>query len=177
MGYTHYICNPKGFTKDQWNTFIKEAKSIISNSDVPLACWNGAKGTLPLISDTEVKFNGVGDNSHETCMVTKKATDFDFCKTARKPYDKIVVAIYKAARNANPSIELSSDGGREVFDFSNEEKEFDKIASFEYNDKWREVGIIEQDDTYIKGIDLKNGNIFKCFTINKMKHLTIEEID
>jgi hypothetical protein len=43
-----------------------------------------------------VCFNGVGDLAHETFVIEKKGSD-DFCKTARKPYDLLVVACLIAA--------------------------------------------------------------------------------
>ena len=115
MGYTHYFRNSTDFTNDQWQKFSEKAKEIFDNSDIPLAGNNGEEKTLPEITLYHVSFNGLLDDSHETCCVTKRARDFSFCKTAEKPYDKIVVAIYKAAREANPNVQLSSDGGEEVF--------------------------------------------------------------
>ena len=60
-------------------------------------------------------FNGVGIDSHETAVVYKQASSFEFCKTARKPYDSVVVEFYKLIRKHAPSTILSSDGGDEVF--------------------------------------------------------------
>ncbi len=41
--------------------------------------------------------------------------DFAFCKTARKPYDPVVVSILVAARDIAPdAIRISSDGGDEA---------------------------------------------------------------
>ena len=60
-------------------------------------------------------FNGIGDDSHETAVVYKGASEFEFCKTARKPYDSVVVEFYKLIRKHAPSTILSSDGGDEVF--------------------------------------------------------------
>ena len=115
MGYTHYFRNPKGFTDKQWNDFILKVKDIFAKTDVPLANSYGEKGTKPTVDHLSVRFNGVGEDSCETCVVLKTPQRFEFTKTRHHPYDKVVVAVYKAAREVNPSIELSSDGGNEVF--------------------------------------------------------------
>ncbi len=115
MGYTHYLKQPKKFTDKQWDTFVKSAKQIFKTTDIPLGNAAGDEKTKPVINVDRISFNGVGDDSHETCTVYREDTDFEFCKTAQKPYDEVVVAIYKAAREANPSIVLNSDGGTEVF--------------------------------------------------------------
>jgi hypothetical protein len=44
-----------------------------------------------------------------------QAPEFEFCKTARKPYDSVVVEFYKLIRKHAPSTILNSDGGDEVF--------------------------------------------------------------
>jgi len=47
----------------------------------------------PVIQETELWFNGDGDKGldHETFSIHwRKPANFDFCKTARKPYDIMV---------------------------------------------------------------------------------------
>ena len=90
-------------------------KEIFDNNPIPIVGPFGEKGTDVIVNDHMVSFNGVEDDSHETCQITKQPTKFEFCKTARKPYDKVVVEVLKAARKACPSMELSSDGDN-VFD-------------------------------------------------------------
>lgn len=116
MGYTHYWKIRKSFTDAAWTSFTNDTKSLFASTKIPLADGFGDTGTVPEIDDKGVTFNGLEDDGHETCQITKSATDFEFCKTARKPYDEVVVAVLKLARKYNPSIELSSDGGSEVFD-------------------------------------------------------------
>lgn len=55
-----------------------------------------------------VCFNGVGELAHEAFVIEKKGTD-DFCKTARKPYDLLVVACLIAAWQIL-NYRFSSDG-------------------------------------------------------------------
>lgn len=63
----------------------------------------------PVFSENLIRFNGVGDEGHETFVVTPSARDFEFCKTARKPYDTAVVAILCLLHH-HTEIEVSSDG-------------------------------------------------------------------
>jgi hypothetical protein len=116
MGYSHYLRQPKPFTDNQWKEFVEEVKQIFKNSDIPIGNAYGDVGSEPLITDINIAFNGIGEDSNETCMITKRVDKFSCCKTRCKPYDKVVVAVYKAARNHNSSIILTSDGGPEVFD-------------------------------------------------------------
>lgn len=57
----------------------------------------------------------MGEDSHETFSLTREAQDFEFCKTAQKPYDEVVVAVMTEARDINPSFNPRSDGGESVF--------------------------------------------------------------
>ena len=88
---------------------------MLKNSNVPLSNGNGDIGRKPVFTKHDIMFNGVGDDSHETAVVYKQASSFEFCKTARKPYDSVVVEFYKLIRKHAPSTILSSDGGDEVF--------------------------------------------------------------
>lgn len=73
-----------------------------------------------------MSFNGCEEQSHETFRLGAKPVDvdtpwnkgnekiFDFCKTARKPYDTVVVACLAALADIlGDDIEVSSDGSPE----------------------------------------------------------------
>jgi ubiquitin len=70
------------------------------------------------VSDTKIQFNGLGNEGHETFGLAKEKPKpnsdsefFDFCKTARKPYDLAVGLVLLIAKNHAPnSIKISSDG-------------------------------------------------------------------
>lgn len=115
MGYTHYWTVKKSFTDKQWKNFVSDVKELFSKTKIPLAGGSGDKNTVPKINNTAVSFNGLENDSHETCHITKSSTEFDFCKTQQKPYDAVVIEVLKLARKHNPSVELSSDGGSKVF--------------------------------------------------------------
>lgn len=113
MSYTHYMNNKPAFTDAQWATFTTSVKKIFATSKVPLAGPNGSG--KPIVNNTAVSFNGVGEDSHETCYISKEPMDFEFCKTAEKPYDSVVVEVYKLVKRILPTTQLSSDGGDSVF--------------------------------------------------------------
>lgn len=76
----------------------------------------------PEVTGDLIRFNGWKDEGHETFMVTREKPDngpswdkdtssFDFCKTARKPYDLAVcLVLLSMHRHAPDSVNVSSDG-------------------------------------------------------------------
>lgn len=110
MGYTHYWTQRRSFTKEEWATILNDIGAILKyaqhDGGVPLADGMGKLGTSPQLTATDIRFNGVdngGENdfSHETFYIERKIRKpdypgrqrgFDFCKTAEKPYDPVVVA-------------------------------------------------------------------------------------
>lgn len=115
MGFTHYYKNKPAFTDSQWAALTEDVKKLLKNSNVPLSNGNGDIGSKPVFTKHDIMFNGVGIDSHETAVVYKQASEFEFCKTTRKPYDSVVAEFYKLIRKHAPSTILSSDGGDEVF--------------------------------------------------------------
>jgi len=115
MGYTHYYKNKPAFTDVQWAALTEDVKKLIRDSNVPLGDSGGEIGSKPVFNSRHIMFNGIGADSHETAAVYKSASEFEFCKTARKPYDSVVVEFFKLIRKYAPSTVLSSDGGDEVF--------------------------------------------------------------
>ncbi len=105
MGYTHYFQLHQTPTDEQWYVFTNDIDALLLANDVPL----DNKSTPNCVF-----LNGVGDDSHETFVIDRNSTRWDFCKTARKPYDKIVTAILIAARyDFGDNFSLSSDGNWE----------------------------------------------------------------
>ena len=76
----------------------------------------------PLVSDTEIRFNGVGEQGHETFHFLAPAVGrpdsvrtFQFCKTARKPYDQVVMQVLIVLKHyLGDAISVTSDGDFEV---------------------------------------------------------------
>lgn len=105
MGYTHYWTQKRNFTVTEWQDICSDVRAILDYGQnlagVPLANGMGDGGTSPELSDDSIAFNGLGDDSHETFSIGRKirrpdyegrTKGWDFCKTARKPYDPVVVA-------------------------------------------------------------------------------------
>jgi hypothetical protein len=138
MGYTHYWRQQRDFTDTEWQELTRLTKLITADGRGVLARHPYDDHTLT-IDDESICFNGIGDEGHETFLITKKkrvkedyeeqhAYDkkgaFNFCKTAHKPYDKYVVAVLCALynlsdappqsnRSAHPMSEITSDGNTE----------------------------------------------------------------
>jgi hypothetical protein len=115
MGYTHYWNNNK-ISDKKWKNFIadvKKVKAILPNN-IELAYEYDCPDRKPVIDGKQVRFNGIGDDGHETFLIEKKGVrdGFAFCKTARKPYDLMVCAVlilfshHIGAKSAS----VSSDG-------------------------------------------------------------------
>lgn len=125
MGYTHYWNQKRDYTKDQWKQICEDIQLILNDVEhvqgIPLANGNGDPGTHPILDANEIYFNGLGDDSHETFCVYKKRPPapahrkrsergWDFCKTARKPYDLAVTACLSYLSSVVESHDVSSDG-------------------------------------------------------------------
>jgi len=69
------------------------------------------RGDQPLVDDGYIIFNGIGDNGHETMVLQRQGFGFQFCKTARKPYDRVVTALLILANFHSPyTWVITSDG-------------------------------------------------------------------
>ncbi len=110
MGYTHYwtVKQPFTLTRDEVNVL----KSYFAeHSEIPVRLEYNSKSP-PSISAQEIRFNGVGKMGHEGFLLNPTAEGWDFCKTARKPYDFLVCLTLLFVRAAYPdSFTFSSDGG------------------------------------------------------------------
>lgn len=108
MGYTHYFQLHEKPTDEQWDLFTNDVDALLLANDVPLdnrSTWG------------KININGIDENSHENLIIQSDNLRWDFCKTARKPYDKIVTAILIAARyDFGNNFSLSSDGNWEEWE-------------------------------------------------------------
>lgn len=110
MGYTHYWRSGR-ISKAAWASIEKDSAALLAASPVKLAFEYDEPTKPPICDDKQIRFNGVGKEGHETFWLAASPQDFEFCKTASKPYDLIVVAILAvAAEYAGESIQVSSDG-------------------------------------------------------------------
>jgi len=113
------------------------------------ALWGGPKSlpTPPEVNSEHIRFNGWQDEGHETFMVTREVPDapswspdsdesFDFCKTARKPYDVAVcLVLLSMTRHAPKSFRISSDGDWDV-EWSEARKIYKDMFGVEVDCPW-----------------------------------------
>lgn len=116
MGYTHYWKHKEVSSDHDWTEFTHLVKIILNlaaDEGIALAAEYDLPNEPPAVTAEHVRFNGVGDDGHETFLITRDPTSFEFCKTARKPYDDVVVACLMAAERSLPGFSWTSDGDNE----------------------------------------------------------------
>ena len=112
MGYTHYWEHPE-ISETQWGQIEVRARKIINHAQDQLGIALSEEydvNRIPVVTDNEIRFNGFGEEGHETFMMTREPTSFEFCKTARKPYDAVVVAILQCMSIHVDGFDWRSDG-------------------------------------------------------------------
>lgn len=122
MGYTRYW---KRTNKPITEDFVEEVKQIIIDSakkGIAIRDWDGTG--KPYIGLNQIVFNGNKradmDLSYESFILNNVAKDFNFCKTARKPYDYTVRRVLKLAKKYGLVTNVSSDGANNKI-YSDEE--------------------------------------------------------
>lgn len=86
------------------------------------------------VTSKMVRFNGVNEKGHETFLLEFKPSPFEFCKTARKPYDLAVCASLILASYYAESGEISSDGINAGWE--NGEIKYPDNVDSEWKDAW-----------------------------------------
>jgi hypothetical protein len=130
MGYTHYWTQTRNLTEQEFGDFVGAARRIINvaegkptntaggyHTEPVHICGGNGKGK-PTLTKDELVLNGNGpDLDHETFAINRvKQTDsWDFCKTARKPYDVVVTALLIILAH-DYGFEVSSDGDAEEWE-------------------------------------------------------------
>ena len=110
MEYSHYW-RGGNFTVDQWERVKNLTRKILAESDADVVGWDRDPTTSPDVTNYCIRLNGRQDEGHETFELHPESTRFAFCKTARKPYDEVVVAILQGAHEINPQwFNWDSDG-------------------------------------------------------------------
>ena len=115
MGYTHTFNQTCSFTDEEWCKVMKFCKQVFKMRKGILGNGFGEVNSKPTVNGSNICFNGIGDDSHETFQITKSRYEgYNFTKTARKPYDEVVVAILTYINFIAPHVlEISSDGSDE----------------------------------------------------------------
>lgn len=160
MGYTiYYKTKPNlRITKKEVVECVKRIKDLITENDLVEVQFPDA------VDKYNINFNGIGDDSHETfCFysdykdskfeeekqrVIDKLTEqksysgdiingkleFCFCKTARKPYDKVVKqALMIIQEVTSHKLVVSCDGENEETDFPEWVEEVKNCDNSNYN--------------------------------------------
>lgn len=104
MGYTHYWHIKADFTKLQWSTIIQDIKKIYESplGEQCLAYEYNQPHRPPIADEKLIRFNGKGDEGHETFYISRDDRGFGFCKTAYKGYDDFVVMALTILKNRAP---------------------------------------------------------------------------
>lgn len=102
MGYTHYWKHSHKISPDIWAKIKTKAEKIVESVSTPL--------DEVQITDDMIWFNGVDEDSHEAFYFQRDGVGFEFCKTARKPYDLPVCLCLLAIMEEDPSVKVSSNG-------------------------------------------------------------------
>jgi hypothetical protein len=97
MGYTHYWRSNTEIPPDTWQAISDDVRQL-SNAF--------GKGAGVEIDANEIVIHG----THETFALQRTAEEFGFCKTALKPYDRLVAATLAVAAERFPALSVSSDG-------------------------------------------------------------------
>ena len=113
MGYTHNWTKQGDYYEEKpFKAFLEDVKLIVKSVEIPLGDRFGDEGTSPEFLEFGFSLNGIGDDSHETFSINIDDSDFEFCKTAQKPYDDVVTTILLTAKfHLGDAIKVSSDGG------------------------------------------------------------------
>jgi len=166
MGYTHYWgLKNSTISQKNFNKVVKDLRKIekyfsdntifsesggtfYSDREIPTELFNG-NGTNKGVYYSGYEINGKfecesfmfnGDNSedydHETMSLHSGDNDWQFCKTARKPYDLAVCLILLSLKYHARSTDITSDGDNE--DWSHAFRLWDKIFSRSISFKFKE---------------------------------------
>jgi hypothetical protein len=116
MGFTRYW-EFNTLDSEKFKDFSSICQTLIDNMDTPLDDI--------IVNETQVRFNGVDDDAHETFNFCINKEGFNFCKTNLKPYDVVVFGCLYVAKNIfGDSIKISGD-----CDPSDDEVEIEKVKS------------------------------------------------
>jgi hypothetical protein len=122
MGYTHYWYRKTELDADKFSNASDDCKRMcqtLKKNGVKIV-YEFDEPKDPVFTDDKVRFNGCGDNGHETFYIAQSFSsrgpsfggnkEFAFCKTAHKPYDIAVCACLIIFKHWFPDMDVSSDG-------------------------------------------------------------------
>lgn len=122
MGYTHYLTIPKTKpvkgtaerNEKRYQLAIKDCQRIIRRYSKLNGGLSGFTAHTRVGKYGGIEVNGSRENGHETFILRehfRDNPDFTFCKTARKPYDAVVVACLTVLQHRlKGAVKVASDG-------------------------------------------------------------------
>lgn len=122
MGYTRYWTRTAKPLNKEFAEFCNEVFKTCKKLGITIRNWNGE--VEPIVRDDYIAFNGDAskDLDHESFVISNDVGEmgFNFCKTAKKPYDYAVRTILREASVRGYITELSDDGINEDIISDNE---------------------------------------------------------
>lgn len=134
MGYTHYFNRPAQIAPRTYAKIVADVAKILAASKTTV-CRESDRVNEPAIAEGDmIVFNGKGEDGHETFFYPRVLDDeelqfctykggkyFQYCKTARKDYDTVVVAcLMVIAKHSGKTVTIESDGSIPEFFFGKE---------------------------------------------------------
>lgn len=114
MGYTHSWSHDE-IPKSTWNRKVMPVTNALiamaEHEGIHLVFEFDEPDRRPEVTDSSIYFNG-GNGEHGETFVLQRhnKSKFRFCKTARRPYDQVVVAILRFIELITSKFEFGSDG-------------------------------------------------------------------
>lgn len=110
MGYTHYFEQKAEVEPRRWHDVAARAKRIIDAAPCEIR-REYDESEPPTVTADLIRFNGADDAGYETFYLERSSVGFHFCKTDRRPYDAVVVAILLVLDKYAPGChDIASDG-------------------------------------------------------------------
>jgi hypothetical protein len=105
MGYTHYWTIKEPIDSDAWDKLRKGIQQIVGTAQ------DSGIDIKDESNDERIVFNGVGAGEHESFFLELGDEEFNFCKTAGKPYDTAVTAsLILLKKELGDAVIIKSDG-------------------------------------------------------------------
>jgi hypothetical protein len=111
MGYTHYWTDFGGGSTlpAEAVKLIKEVTDQAYRQGLIQREYDDSRP--PIVNAQKLRFNGVGEAGHETFRYsTSPGDEIGFCKTARKPYDAVVMRVLLILGYCREGLTIRSDG-------------------------------------------------------------------
>lgn len=100
MGHTHSWTLSSRPDDTAWGRLMQDAKLLIRSFPAKVAYEFDAPHRPAEVTWDQIRFNGVGDAGAEPFILKREPTILsDFCKTYRRRYDRLVLAVLACAAN------------------------------------------------------------------------------